>query len=106
MTHLTDSTQAALQRIATSDQARVIPNRDHQHGGIEAVGMVAQNLKHTMRSGVNWTRLSRGEQEALDMVAHKIGRILSGANPHDPEHWEDVAGYAQTVMRATRVEDG
>jgi len=110
MTRLTDSTQAALQRIATapatSDQARVIPNRDHQHGGIEAVGMVSQNLKDSMRSGINWNRLSCGEQEALDMVAHKIGRILSGDNPHDPQHWEDVAGYPQAVMRATRVEDG
>jgi hypothetical protein len=77
-----------------------IPNRDHQHGGMEAVGQLAQQMKATMRKSLNWGCLTPGEREALDMVAHKIARILSGADPHDPEHWEDVAGYAQAVMRS------
>jgi hypothetical protein len=76
-----------------------IPNRDHQHGGMEAVGQLAQNMKGALRSGDNWHRLTPGEREALDMIAHKIARILSGADPHDHQHWEDVAGYAQAVMR-------
>lgn len=75
------------------------PNRDHQHGGMEPVGGIAQNLKGDMRLGRNWSRLSAGHREALDMIAHKIARILSGADPHDPQHWEDVAGYAQAAMR-------
>ena len=77
-----------------------IPNRDHQHGGMEAVGQMAQNLKGAMRAGDNWPRLTPGEREALDMIVHKIARILSGADPHDHQHWEDVAGYAQAVMRS------
>ena len=80
------------------------PNRDQQHGGIEAVGQLAQNIKAHLRDGKNWPRLSDGEAEALDMIAHKIGRILSGADPHDPQHWEDVAGYAAAVLRASGVE--
>ena len=75
------------------------PNRDHQHGGMEAVGELSQNIKLQLRLGRNWTRLSHGHREALDMMAHKLARILSGADPHDPQHWEDVAGYAQAVMR-------
>jgi hypothetical protein len=75
------------------------PNRDEQHGGMGAVGDVSQDLKKTIRSGHNWGLLSRGEQEALDMIAHKIARILSGQNPHDLEHWTDVAGYAYAAMR-------
>jgi hypothetical protein len=76
------------------------PNRDDQHGGMQCVGHVAQQLKDTMRySGLHWGRLDAGHQEALDMIAHKIARILSGADPHDPQHWEDVAGYAQAAMR-------
>ena len=74
-------------------------NRDHQHGGMEAVGEVSQNLKLQLRLGRNWTRLSLGHREALDMIAHKLARILSGADPHDTQHWEDVAGYAQAAMR-------
>lgn len=76
-----------------------IPNRDQQHGGMEAVGAVAQLIKDAMRDGRNWERLSCGHREALDMLAHKIGRVLSGADPHDRQHWEDVAGYAQAAMR-------
>ena len=76
-----------------------IPNRDEQHGGLEAVGMYSQSLKIAIHAGPNWHLLSPGGQEALDMIAHKIARILSGADPHDPEHWEDVAGYAHAAMR-------
>lgn len=75
------------------------PNRDHQHGGMEAVGTMAQSLKIAIHAGMNWYLLTPGEQEALDMIAHKISRILSGADPHDPEHWTDLAGYAHAAMR-------
>jgi len=34
--------------------------------------------------------------EALDMIAHKIGRILAG-DPHYVDSWVDIAGYAQLV---------
>ena len=77
----------------------VVPNRDRQHGGMQAVGDVSQLIKGAMRDGRNWERLSCGYCEALDMIAHKIGRVLSGADPHDPQHWEDIAGYAQAAMR-------
>ncbi len=77
-----------------------IPNRDHQHGGMEAVGEISQHMKMAMRDGRNWESLTPGEQEALDMIAHKIARILSGADPRDPEHWTDLAGYAHAAMRS------
>jgi len=76
-----------------------IPNRDQQHGGMQAVGGVSQKIKIAMRAGQNWPLLTNGEQEALDMIAHKIARILSGAESQDHEHWEDVAGYAHAAMR-------
>lgn len=75
------------------------PNRDEQHGGLQSVGIVAQDIKNAIRRGRNWPRLKLGEREALDMIAHKIGRILSGRDSHDPEHWTDVAGYAHAAMR-------
>lgn len=80
--------------------AKPSPNRDHQHGGVEAVGAVEQPIKAALRSGKNWHRLTPGQQCALDMLAHKMGRILSGADPGDPEHWEDLAGYPLAVMRS------
>ena len=83
-----------------------IPNRDHQHGGMEAVGSLAQSLKIPIHHGTNWHLLTPGEQEALDMIAHKIARILSGADPHDPEHWTDLAGYSHAAMRSRSPLEG
>jgi len=78
-----------------------VPNRDHQHGGLDAVGIVSQQIKSSMREGVNWetNSLHPAAKESLDMIAHKIARVLSGNNPHDSQHWEDIAGYATAFMR-------
>ena len=76
-----------------------VPNRDDQHGGVENVGRTSQLIKHAMRTGRNWGNLSPGQQESLDMVAHKIGRILAGSDPSDEQHWEDLAGYPVASMR-------
>lgn len=78
----------------------ISPNRDHQHGGMEHVGEISQQLKVVLRTGRNWPCLSNGEREALDMLMHKAARVLSGADPHDPEHWQDMAGYPIAAMRA------
>ena len=39
--------------------------------------------------------------EALEMILHKIGRIVNG-NPDKVDHWTDIAGYAKLV--ADRLE--
>lgn len=36
--------------------------------------------------------------EALDMICHKIARILAG-DPNEPDHWHDIAGYATLVEK-------
>lgn len=40
--------------------------------------------------------LAPDQAEALDMIAHKIGRILAG-DPNYADSWHDIAGYAQLV---------
>tara|TARA_R110000868_G_scaffold103843_2_gene285753 strand:- start:1149 stop:1697 length:549 start_codon:yes stop_codon:yes gene_type:complete len=78
-----------------------VPNRDRQHGGLEAVGIASQRIKSSMRDSSNWESLALhpAGKEALDMIAHKIARVLSGSDPHDFQHWEDIAGYATAFMR-------
>ena len=51
-----------------------------------------------MRESVNWPDLSPSQAESLDMIAHKIGRILAG-DPFVKDHWADIAGYAELVAR-------
>ena len=41
-------------------------------------------------------KLKFDQQEALDMICHKIGRILNG-DPDYADSWHDIAGYAQLI---------
>jgi hypothetical protein len=75
-----------------------IPNRDEQHGGLEAVGQISQNLKGCIRAGCNWHRLTPAQREALDMMMHKVARILSG-DSQLRDHWLDAAGYPLCIAR-------
>jgi len=49
--------------------------------------------------------LAPDQQEALDMICHKIGRIVNGDPDYD-DSWRDIAGYAQLVCdRLVRDDD-
>ncbi len=79
-------------------------DRAKTHGSFIDNGLIIQGLKNYMRvNGFNWPHNSDSQRqltpeqcEALDMIQHKIGRILSG-NPNEPDHWRDIAGYATLV---------
>ena len=56
-------------------------------------GAAAQEAKQELAKSL--AELSR-QAEAMDMIIHKIGRIING-NPDVVDHWLDIAGYAQLV---------
>lgn len=112
-----------------TDVNATLKSRANTHGNFKDNGLIMQLLKNTMRmNGRNWphptvmtggnpvsisehstgysnlgTALLSFEQcEALDMIQHKIGRILSG-NPNEPDHWHDIAGYATLVENILRT---
>ena len=53
------------------------------------------DAQNAIRRG-KFNSLTADKQEALDMIAHKIGRILNG-DPEYRDSWIDIAGYAQLV---------
>jgi hypothetical protein len=76
----------------------IIDEREKTHGDYYQVSMMAQELKDAMRRGKKWRILDDMQRETLEMIASKIGRILSG-NPHEVDHWRDIAGYATLIER-------
>lgn len=38
--------------------------------------------------------LTDTQKESVEMILHKIGRILAG-DANFPDHWDDIAGYAK-----------
>jgi hypothetical protein len=83
--------------MAHADTDALLVERGKTHGHFPNHAAITQLTKQLWRqAGVNWGQLTTAEAEALDMIAHKVGRILSG-NPHFHDHWADIAGYARLV---------
>lgn len=81
----------------TQDVNTTLNERAKTHGSFIDNGRIIQMLRYDMRhEGKNWDELTAYQKEALEMIQHKIGRILSG-NPNEPDHWRDIAGYATLV---------
>lgn len=76
----------------------ILQERGKTHGNFIYNSMVSQSMKIMFRDQPNWFGLSASQREALDMIAHKIGRILAG-NPNFKDHWDDIAGYAQLIAK-------
>lgn len=72
--------------------------RGERYGEFEEHARITQNIKRAMRDSPNWKGLDDAMKESLEMVAHKIGRILNG-DPYYDDSWHDVAGYASLVKR-------
>lgn len=79
-----------------SNVSSTLSSRANTHGSFAANGQIMQALKDLARSGHNWNKLAPHQREAIDMILHKIGRILCG-NPDYADHWHDIAGYATLV---------
>lgn len=73
--------------------------RGKTHGPWDIQAACAGALKHVIQQDVErWKWMSPSQREALDMIAVKISRILTG-DPNCVDHWKDIAGYATLVEK-------
>lgn len=79
----------------------ILAERGKRYGSFLGHSKVTWEIKYALRTGPNWPLLASDQKEALDMIAHKIGRILNG-DPDYADSWVDIAGYAKLV--ADRLE--
>ena len=84
-----------------TDVTEVLEERGSRYGAFVDHARITQNLKTMMTNSRNWKTLPDDMKESLEMVAHKIGRILNG-DPNYADSWVDIAGYAKLV--ADRLE--
>lgn len=75
----------------------LLDEREKTHGRFEDVACTAQNLRALLYR----PDLSDVQAEALGMIASKLARIVNG-NADEIDHWRDVAGYAELVVRDLR----
>jgi hypothetical protein len=71
----------------------ILAERENTHGNFTENARISQALKSIFkrhRSDI----LNAVHREALDMIALKLSRILSG-HSNFRDHWDDIAGYAK-----------
>ena len=83
----------------------ILEERQSTHGTFSEAATTVQRIKVIMRSTPNWDKLSNAQREALEMIQHKIGRILHG-DPYLLDSVRDIIGYAQLVYDELESKDG
>ena len=77
---------------------KVLEERDKTHGNFAMNGIISQGLKSHLHMGDNWEDMSADKKEALEMIAHKMSRIVNGDSGHK-DSWTDIIGYATLVEK-------
>lgn len=87
-----------------TDVNQMLAGRESRYGSFQNHASISQALKSVMQARSGWDRLAADQKEALEMVQHKVARILNGdQNWHDS--WLDVAGYSTLVANRLEKED-
>ena len=73
-----------------------LAERGTRYGAFDGHAKITQDLKRAMVATPKWSTLTDSQKESLEMVAHKIGRILNG-DPNYADSWHDIAGYSKLV---------
>ncbi|MGL5405195.1 MAG: hypothetical protein ACRC9I_15910 [Acinetobacter sp.] len=73
-----------------------LQQRGTRYGEFPEHARITQNIKRAMADSPNWQQLSDDKKECLEMVAHKLGRILNG-DPEYKDSWHDIIGYTKLV---------
>lgn len=83
----------------------ILKERGQRYGRFITHAEITQDLKTVAANAMPIGHtLAADQQEALDMIFHKIGRIING-DPNYADSWRDIAGYAQLVVNRLEGED-
>lgn len=86
----------------TNDVDKVLEERGSRYGPFDGHAKVTQDIKRIQTRALwknpAFVHMPEREQavvlEALDMIAHKVGRIVNGDPSYD-DNWIDIGGYAK-----------
>jgi hypothetical protein len=93
----------AMNTVTVTSVDSVLNDRAKDYGKFIEGAEIMQMLKRLVHNyiEVRGTQLAFDQREAIDMIIHKLGRIING-NPDKVDHWTDIAGYSKLV--ADRLE--
>jgi len=71
-----------------------LEQRGSRYGTFTTLASTAQDIKKAIFKSD--PKLTDDQRESLEMIAHKIARIVNG-DPNYADSWVDLAGYATLV---------
>jgi len=74
---------------------KTLKERQKTHGDFATHAKISQKLKAVLWEH-DFQELDADQIEALEMICHKIARVLNG-DPNHHDHWHDIAGYSTLV---------
>lgn len=81
----------------TDATRELLAERGETHGSFADNARIAQAMKNLWRGQKGWASLTDMQREALEVIALKVSRIISG-KPEEPDHWCDISGYATLAI--------
>lgn len=84
--------------MTTQTTEQILQERGSRYGTFASHAKSTQQIKYTLMMGPSWIKCSNSQKEALDMIAHKLGRIING-DPNYADSWQDLAGYATLIVK-------
>ena len=85
-----------IERTTSIGVDATVEERGNRYGTFKDGADIMQELKSVMRSTPNWSNLTPSQREALEMIQHKVGRVLNG-DPNYTDSWHDIKGYAHLI---------
>lgn len=81
-----------------NDVDAVLAERGARYGKFKDHARITQQFKNILFESeiLEGKKYTDSQREALEMIFHKIGRILNG-DPNYADSWVDIAGYAKLV---------
>ncbi len=88
--------QATRGRPDDNTIKQVLAERGKDYGDYASKAQFIQNVKLLMRMSPSWFDMDADMRESMEMIAHKMGRVVYG-NPAHKDNFLDIAGYAKLV---------
>lgn len=85
--------------------SKLLEQRGQNYGDFSGQASISQGLKDVARNGVQYDSLKPFQKESVEMILHKIARIVNG-NPNYIDSWRDIIGYAQLVVDELNQTEG
>lgn len=85
--------------------SELLEQRGQNYGDFSGTANISQSLKNAVKNSVQYDSLKPFQKESIEMILHKIARILNG-NPNYIDSWKDIIGYSQLVVDRLNKTEG